>query len=495
MYGTNQYDDGVYVGASMRLVHGVIPYRDFVVVHPPGIFVLLAPIAYLGNFFGTYVSLALARDLTALVATVNVILVAAVLRHRDRSTCLIGSTAMACFPMAAAATSTVFLEPYLVFFTLLGLAVMLSKGDVASSRRVAIGGALVGFACSIKLFAAFIAVAACVVLIRSARSQVRPFVAGAAVGIGVPCLPFFVLAPGAFLHDILSDQLSRAAAGGARVSWIVRLIRFTGMEGLTLFRPTTAGVSLVVAVFLLLVAVALRRSRARLLLADWLVVVASAAVIVEFWLPHEMYSHYVYFSAPFLAMLLAIVLAEGATHLRLFGLHESPYRRGVFTLVGCVTAAAFLIPQQAGYARSNLRATKNPTMLNLFLAPDSCIITDNVELLISSGLFQPRQTKCPPMTDSFGTWLADGPTQEPAYSGTPRFGTLPRGPFAPSFVDEWARWLDHSDDALTMSQYSGYIPWTPPLTSWFDANFKVIYRSTGLWIYKHVGHAPPPAMQ
>ncbi|MEO8382954.1 MAG: hypothetical protein ABI779_25075 [Acidobacteriota bacterium] len=33
----SSYDDGVYYSASALLFRGVLPYRDFVFVHPPGL--------------------------------------------------------------------------------------------------------------------------------------------------------------------------------------------------------------------------------------------------------------------------------------------------------------------------------------------------------------------------------------------------------------------------------------------------------------------------
>src|SRR5579862_545272 len=47
------YDDGVYMGAATRLSHGVVPYRDFVFLHPPGIILLLTPFAFVGREVGT----------------------------------------------------------------------------------------------------------------------------------------------------------------------------------------------------------------------------------------------------------------------------------------------------------------------------------------------------------------------------------------------------------------------------------------------------------
>ena len=37
LLGYHEYDDGAYMGSALRLVHGLIPYRDFVMVQPPGI--------------------------------------------------------------------------------------------------------------------------------------------------------------------------------------------------------------------------------------------------------------------------------------------------------------------------------------------------------------------------------------------------------------------------------------------------------------------------
>ncbi|MBV9660603.1 MAG: hypothetical protein JO337_05550, partial [Acidimicrobiales bacterium] len=140
LYGTHEYDDGVYMGAALRFVEGVMPYRDFVIVHPPGILLLMAPIALIGKVVGSDTSMAMARDLTALIAAGNVILAAVVVRHRGWKASLIAGTALACFPMAPAADSTLLLEPYLVFFSLLGLVVMFRDGRLASPRRVVAAG-------------------------------------------------------------------------------------------------------------------------------------------------------------------------------------------------------------------------------------------------------------------------------------------------------------------------------------------------------------------
>ena len=43
--GVSEYDDGVYLGAAIRLTQGAVPYRDFAFVQPPGILLLMTPAA------------------------------------------------------------------------------------------------------------------------------------------------------------------------------------------------------------------------------------------------------------------------------------------------------------------------------------------------------------------------------------------------------------------------------------------------------------------
>jgi hypothetical protein len=43
--GYTQYDDGIYFGNALRLVHGAIAYRDLAMVQPPGSMLLMAPVA------------------------------------------------------------------------------------------------------------------------------------------------------------------------------------------------------------------------------------------------------------------------------------------------------------------------------------------------------------------------------------------------------------------------------------------------------------------
>src|SRR3954452_3278060 len=47
--GISDYDEGVYFGGAQALTAGRLPYRDFVLLHPPGIILLLTPFAMLAR--------------------------------------------------------------------------------------------------------------------------------------------------------------------------------------------------------------------------------------------------------------------------------------------------------------------------------------------------------------------------------------------------------------------------------------------------------------
>ena len=168
------YDDGVYMGASLRLVHGVIPYRDFVLLHPPGVPLLLAPISALGDVIGTRGAFGLARVLTIVVAALNASLAATAVRHRGIPAMLIAGTALACFPLAVAADQTVYLEPYLVLFCLLGVVLMFQDGTIAPPRRLFFAGLCFGFAAACKVWAIIPIAVAVAFCLPQWRHRIRP---------------------------------------------------------------------------------------------------------------------------------------------------------------------------------------------------------------------------------------------------------------------------------------------------------------------------------
>ena len=77
-----QYDDGPYFGSAVRLVHGVLPYRDFAFVQPPGITLLMGPVGLVSYLTGTAWGLVIGRLLTILAGAAAVVLAGLLVRHR-----------------------------------------------------------------------------------------------------------------------------------------------------------------------------------------------------------------------------------------------------------------------------------------------------------------------------------------------------------------------------------------------------------------------------
>ena len=88
------------VGAVIHFVNGVMPHRDFAFPQPPGIVLLLSPLGPLrasGEHGDAFVT---GRVVMALVATLNVSLLAWLLRHKGGAAMLVAGVAMALTPVA-----------------------------------------------------------------------------------------------------------------------------------------------------------------------------------------------------------------------------------------------------------------------------------------------------------------------------------------------------------------------------------------------------------
>ena len=398
----------------------------------------------------------------------------------------IAGTALACFPLAVAADQSLLLEPYLVFFCLLGVVAMFSAGRLASPRRVMLAGIAFGFAGSVRIWAIIpilVAVAVCVPLWRNA---LRPLALGAIVGFAVPCLPFFLAAPNAFLHDVIIDQLSRAAPGAGSLPATQRLLMMTGVSGLPGLHAATGlavGIAIGLVVFVVLVYGVLVRSNTR---ADWFVLGASAAITAAMFFSHELFDHYTYFPAAFLAMLVGICVARALTALGAVDVLILRHLGApVIPMVLAVVVAVLVVPQQTSYAKSYLSGAEDPsTILAGLIPPGACVVLDESTFAIVANRFDPAKHGCPAVVDPYGVWLATFSAHLPPYSG----------PYPEEFVATWGQWLNRADDVVLVGPQSDVIPWSADLTSWFNGDFRLLFSQPGLFVYEHVRHTSPPGV-
>src|SRR5437764_719116 len=80
------------------------------------------------------------------------------------------STVVAYYPLASAATNSLYLEPILALLVLAAARVAFTRaGGIATARRVVVAGALLGLATNVKVWGAAACVALLVVAVRSSR--------------------------------------------------------------------------------------------------------------------------------------------------------------------------------------------------------------------------------------------------------------------------------------------------------------------------------------
>jgi alpha-1,2-mannosyltransferase len=76
--GTYMYDPGVYYTASTALLNGRLPYRDYVLLHPPGVVLALTPFAAAGQAFSDHAGFILATLGFIAIGSINAVLVRSV---------------------------------------------------------------------------------------------------------------------------------------------------------------------------------------------------------------------------------------------------------------------------------------------------------------------------------------------------------------------------------------------------------------------------------
>jgi hypothetical protein len=297
--GDSGYDDGVYYAAADALVHGRIPYRDFLFLQPPGITVVLAPFAWLGSVTTDPHGIVVARTAFLALAAVNAVLVAAAARRFGPSAAVVAGVGYAVFFPAAYAERSMLLEP--VGTAGLLLALLLTDGRAARSRvALAVAGAALSLSVATKIW--YVVPAALIWLLLRDRRRMLTLAGGFAAGLVALVLPFLAAAPGPFVQQVVLDQLDRPES-----SWSV-VRRLADMFALRPRANPTAHVAqlidlkltglLAAAVVLAVLALTTAGARRYVLL--------SAAAVVVLLASPSYFSHYAAFLAPTLAIVVGI---------------------------------------------------------------------------------------------------------------------------------------------------------------------------------------------
>lgn len=482
LMGVTEYDDGPYFGSAVRLLSGSLPYRDFVLVQPPGITLLMVPAALLAKVTGTAVGMAAGRVLTVLASTAGVALAGLLVRHRGVLATLLTCGILAFYPNSVAASHTVLVEPWLALFCLIG-AVTIFDGDrlTASRRRLVWGGVAFGFAGAVELWAIMPVLAAFGLCLAAAAPaaglmprirRAAVFTGGVAAGFLVPVVPFALAGLRGFYQSLIVAQVG-PRAHPTRVPQWVRFRTMISLPGIkTPVLPTTAAVVLFVAAGLVL---AWLLSRGLPTMLEWFALVSSVLVTGMFMWPDQFHYHFAAFLGPFLALAIGLVTARcadavlatrllrGEAWLRWF----IPGAAGL-VLLGCTALEVRAETQPASYVQMTPGAFAAVQQMQRVVPPGACVLSDQASYLIIANRFSSSVPGCPQMTDSLGTDLGLSGGLRPS-TGAGRI---------PAVAALWRTAFGHSQYLWLTFQNGDRVGWSPALRAYFRRSFTLVLRDS-----------------
>lgn len=472
------YDSGVYIAAAIHLVSGVMPYRDFTFVQPPGLVLLLSPVGVFSRIFGSHDGLVLGRVVTSFVTALNCALLAWLLRRRGRVTMVVAGAGLALIPVAFFESSAVKLEPYCLCFVLLAALVVLS--DVHRQHhltgRLLVGGVLMGFAAAIKLWAFFPFLALFACLLPFYRRRSLAFASGSAIGFLVPVLPFFLSAPGNFVTMVITEQLHRKANYSNDGGALWRLVAMTGFSSTNL-APTWKEALIAFVVLAIIVLFAFSRDTLQEPVDLFMLLGAVATAYMLFAAP-DAYTYYYYFAAPFLLGLVAVSLARlrGPVARLIARLSLSLQVRHFVSWTMLASGVIFL-------AAATLYVTSFYTTYSWYagfygpwfksidqiIPKGACVVYDQISYGVYANRLTSSKSDCPKQIDPVGEWMAWG------------YQLIPP---APAFTQEWKHYFEEAQFVVLPTPHSPNVPWSPSLQTWFTHHYHARYAEHHLYIYE-----------
>jgi alpha-1,2-mannosyltransferase len=376
----------VYMGTALALVRGRIVYRDFFMIHPPGIVYVLTPFAALSWFFTDATAFAAARLGMMVLGGLNTFLVGLVAARFGRTAAIASAALYAVWPIATKIERSTWLgapQNTLLLLAVLVLATSLPGPGATriTSRRAAAVGVLIGLAGIFQVWGLVTAgVIFAWILVRNLQiggGWLRPILAYATAGlatVAVTFLPFLAVAGSTMIRIVVFDQIGRASIGVGLVS------RLRQMEGLphaiVSHGFSFVAVGLFCAMVLAFVVVAWRRPAAALWVALFLVQSLFLLITPTF------YGHYAGWIAPMAAVCIGAVAAtaiDWSGRWRRLGTGiKLAYAAGVAAFL-----LATIIPTRLGYPLPS--RPFDPVAVANVIAGYRCPTGDNPTVLILTG--------------------------------------------------------------------------------------------------------------
>ena len=496
LLSVNEYDDGPYFGSAVRLVNGDLPYRDFLIVQPPGITLLMLPVALVSKATGTAWGMAIGRILTALAGAVAVALAGLLVRHRGALATVIVCGLMAVYPDSIQAAKTVLVEPWLVLFCLIG-ALALFDGDqfTTSRRRLIWGGVAFGFGGAVEPWAIFPVIIVAVLALRRPR-RLLAYAGGVVAGFLVPVIPFAALAPGQFYDATIVAQIGSRPDATRAALW-VRLADMTGLADV--HRPTHL---LELGAAVLIVAVVLGSVGLGFLLTwrpppvlDLFALSTTFLVVVAFFWSDQFHYHFAAFLAPFLALAIALPVSALVRDIRLIsggdgaaatadgtgGATPPVLLWGATALAGLAILVMAVI--QFGWETNNAPHLRLSVVTHAqrLIPPGSCLLADEVSFAVMANRLVSDVPGCSLLLDATGTNYAYSHGRDPE-TGAARYAR----------VDAvWTYAFDHAQYVWLSGLNNHRVAWTPQLRTYFQSHFTQILRAGNAGaLYRRIGLKP-----
>lgn len=229
--GFYNYDPAVYYAAAAGMAHGLLPYRDFLLLHAPGVPVALLPFALIGRLTSDSTGMALARLAIMVMGAVSAILVTRILKPAGITAAVVGGLVYAVYWPAVYVERAAWLEGYGSFLT--AVAMLLVLGVPRFRERhprwaMALAGVSLSLACAVKVWAVvpLLTVIGWALVRRKWRDAA--YLTGGAAAAGVAMLLPFVGTLPQMWQMVVSAQLGRQR--GAADTWLMRVEGLSGLN-------------------------------------------------------------------------------------------------------------------------------------------------------------------------------------------------------------------------------------------------------------------------
>ena len=456
LWGVIGYDDGVYFASAVAMAEGVLPYRDFLLVHPPGEPVVLLPFAFLGGWIGDDAAFSVARLATMATGAVSCVLAALICGRSSRLAGFAAALVYATWRAATLGDRTTDLHAPQTVLLFSALLVLGQPGRVRP-RRALLVGILIGLATSVQLWQGLTAlVLLWWIAVRAPRAG-RPltdgwrsaaaYMAGATGAFAVVCAPFLFAAPWNAVRYTVFDQVGRPNTGIGLPERIAAIVASPAPDQLPAALRLLAPAPWMVAAAALLgaaivIVTGYRYPRARL----WAVLACVQALLIL--ITPSFFGDYATFLAPAASLVIGTGLAAIVSPL-LRRRPRIPVGRSLVRVLA-ISTAVFVLLGQVAYALTSRAGDRVATAaLAATVEGARCVSSDSPSLLILTGaLRRGLRSGCPVVVDPTGV-------RYDTDRGRLRTGTSGMRD-APGYQAAMQAWYGSSDAAMFRRSRAGF---------------------------------------